>query len=793
MVGSTSAPSSGATPLKKLLMMVMAAVLCLGLAPVAPASAVEPAAEKQTVTLTVIGGTTTDYDTNVTTFNTWVNKEFAFTEGATVEDLLNAAEKQTVTLTVIGGTTTDYDTNVTTFNTWVNKEFAFTEGATVEDLLNAAVESGDLKAYTAPESQYGGRYVGSITSAKDVDLENWSNDDFSASLYWAYYENGSYGQGDCAIDHRKLEAGTKYQLVWASMTTAVAPTSWDDYYKENPVADVADDTVTLTLTAGTKTDYSTNVTSTVTWLNKAYKTADVLAVAQEKTPTATADALTLEDLLNAAVKAGDIKAYTAPASFRDPTGNYIESITSKAGVNLKNWNNDDFSFSLYWSSYQDGEYGQGACGINQLLLKDHDAFQFAWDSYTSANAPADAAAWAAYYRDNPPAAAGADPVLPGGEEPVLPPASEHPATGVSQKAVGSLMTGIAAAYAGTTDPWAVMDLAALGRADEADLDAFYAEALAQAKDPGFDPTALQRSIIALTAAGYDARVLADTPAARAADGFDAIASLGQRISGATVPNARLAALWAYASGDYAVPADARLSKDALIASVLADQQPGGGFALSGTAANADMTAMAISALAPYRDDPSVQNAINRALTALKGIQLPTGGFTDNDGLPNACSTAFAVIALCSAGIDPATEWATESGATPLSALLAYGLQDGSGFAFEADGDRDENATEQGFRALIAYRGLKTAAEDGAYNLYAQARDGGVTIPADEPEPQPVTPPAQEEPGDGDAAKAPAAGTALAPTGDDGLGAAGAVAALALGAACMAVARRREAA
>lgn len=747
MVGSTSAPSSGATPLKKLLMMVMAAALCLGLAPVAPASAAEP-----------------------------------------------AAEKQTVTLTVIGGTTTDYDTNVTTFNTWVNKEFAFTEGATVEDLLNAAVESGDLKAYTAPKSSYdpSGNYVDSITPAKGTDLKNWSNDDGSISLYWAYYENGGYGQGDCAINHRKLEAGKSYQFAWSHYSSAqdnLTPAQWNAYYEANPVADAASDTVTLTLVAGTKSDPNTYEMLPVTWLNKTYKRADVLAIAQKDDAAASLDTITLEDLLNTAVAAGDIKNYTASES---SYGKSIDSITSKAGVDLKGWNAPDFSCSLYWSYYKDGGYG--GLTLDKELLKGASSFQFSWTIYTSANAPADAAAWAAYYRDNPPAAAGADPVLPGGEEPVLPPASEHPATGVNQKAVGSLMTGIAAAYAGTTDPWAVMDLAALGRADEADLDAFYAEALAQAKDPGFDPTALQRSIIALTAAGYDARVLADTPAARAADGFDAIASLGQRISGATVPNARLAALWAYASGDYAVPADARLSKDALIASVLADQQPGGGFALSGTAANADMTAMAISALAPYRDDPSVQNAINRALTALKGIQLPTGGFTDNDGLPNACSTAFAVIALCSAGIDPATEWATESGATPLSALLAYGLQDGSGFAFEADGDRDENATEQGFRALIAYRGLKTAAEDGAYNLYAQARDGGVTIPADEPEPQPVTPPAQEEPGDGDAAKAPAAGTALAPTGDDGLGAAGAVAALALGAAaCMAVARRREAA
>ena len=723
-------------------MLLMAAALCLGLAPVVPAWADEPAAPAP----------------------------------APQED------EQAVTLTVLAGTTTDYNTGKTTYNTWVNKKFAFSEGATVEDLLNAAVEAGDLKAYDAPESTYGGKYVGSITSAKGIDLKNWNNDDFSASLYWASYKNGVYDQGDCAIDHRKLEAGTSYQLAWSAMTTAVAP-DWAAYYRDNPVAGAADDTVTLTLVAGSKTDYPADadpVTTPVTWLNKAYKRADVLTATQAKKPAATLESLTLEDLLNVAVEKGDIKAYIAPASSFDPTGNYIDSITSGKGITLKNWNNDDFSFSLYWSAYVDGSYGQGACGVNQLLLKDYDAFQFAWDSFTSANAPADAAAWAAYYQANPPAAAGSDTVQPGGEDPVEPPASEHPATGVSQAAIGSLMTGIVASYAGTSDPWVVMSLAALDMDDKADLDAFYAEALAQAKNPGFDPTALQRSIIALTAVGYDARSLEG--------GFDAIAALGARMSGATLINARMAALWAYASGDYAVPADATLSKDALIASILADQQPGGGFALSGTEANADMTAMAISALAPYQDDPEVRNAVNRALVALKDIQLPTGGFADNDGLPNACSTAFAVIALCAAGIDPAAEWAVEGGATPLSALLAYGLQDGSGFAFEADGDRDENATEQGLRALVAYRGLKAAGADGSYNIYSQAREGGVTIPSDEGGQSPEDP---EQPVEQPATTAK--GTPLAPTGDGDAAGAVATVALAAAAACAVAVRRRMAA
>ena len=43
MFGRTSAPPSGAKPLTKLLMLLMAAALCLGLMPIAPAWADEPA------------------------------------------------------------------------------------------------------------------------------------------------------------------------------------------------------------------------------------------------------------------------------------------------------------------------------------------------------------------------------------------------------------------------------------------------------------------------------------------------------------------------------------------------------------------------------------------------------------------------------------------------------------------------------------------------------------------------------------------------------------------------------
>lgn len=641
--------------------------------------------------------------------------------------LAYADDTVTVTLTVLAGTQTDYDTNTTTYSTWVNKNYQVKAGATLENLLDAAVAAGDLKAYTAPESSYGGKYVGSITSSADVDLANTSSDDFSTSLYWSYYQDGDYGQGDCAIDHVVLSDKGTYQFAWDCYTSAKAP-EWNAYYAQNPIAGgtatspaVGADQVGLTITAGSATDYTTNTTTDVTWINKAYAIDDIVSKANKQ-----AADLTVEDLLDYAVSQGDIKAFTAPASTYG--GNYVGSITSTAGLDLANWSSPDFSTSLYWAYYQDASYGQGDCAVDHVKLAGSSSYQFAWDCFTSATAPADKTAWETYYRENPPVGITDKPVEP--EPTPTPPADEdtqNEATGVDEAAIADLMSNIAASYKNTSDPWQAMDLAALNRRGDVDRIKLLADGLALIKDPGMDSTAIQRSIIALTANGYDARSLPDGK-----DTCDAIAILGQRMNAATVLNARIAALWAYASGDYELASDARMTIDQLIESLVGDQLADGGFALSGSAPSSDLTAMAIAALAPYAAaNTEAKGAMDRALAALENMQLADGGFADIDGTPNACSTAFAIIAMCSAGLNPAEQWATASGATPLSALLAYALPDRSGFAFEKDGEKDPLATEQGFRALAAYEGLLNAkAKDGTatYDIYAQARLGTSSIP-----------------------------------------------------------------
>jgi LPXTG-motif cell wall-anchored protein len=58
-----------------------------------------------------------------------------------------------------------------------------------------------------------------------------------------------------------------------------------------------------------------------------------------------------------------------------------------------------------------------------------------------------------------------------------------------------------------------------------------------------------------------------------------------------------------------------------------------------------------------------------------------------------------------------------SGVSPLSALLALSNSAQNGFV----GGDSAMATEQGFRALVAYQGFVNTG--GAYNIYVQATDG----------------------------------------------------------------------
>lgn len=179
--------------------------------------------------------------------------------------------------------------------------------------------------------------------------------------------------------------------------------------------------------------------------------------------------------------------------------------------------------------------------------------------------------------------------------------------------------------------------------------------------------------------------------------------------GLTGLNGYIFTLYALDSADYTPPANAAVNKTALVASILSAQNGNGGFALaSGLPGDVDITAMALTALAPHVAETGVQTAVNKALSYLSNSQQANGGFVASGSTSEASeSSAQVVIALSSLGIDPAADFRfVKSGHSPLSNLLSFAKQDGS-FAHTAGGTGNTIATEQALEALTAYRLLKS--------------------------------------------------------------------------------------
>ena len=131
------------------------------------------------------------------------------------------------------------------------------------------------------------------------------------------------------------------------------------------------------------------------------------------------------------------------------------------------------------------------------------------------------------------------------------------------------------------------------------------------------------------------------------------------------------------------------------------QLPDGGWALMGQAADVDVTAMVLQALAPYQKEPSIAASVEAAVSLLAARQQPDGGFVSM-GQPNPESAAQVMIALCALGIDPLEdERFQQHGATPLDSITAYQLPEG-GYAHAMGGGYSAAATVQVLDALAAY-------------------------------------------------------------------------------------------
>lgn len=214
-------------------------------------------------------------------------------------------------------------------------------------------------------------------------------------------------------------------------------------------------------------------------------------------------------------------------------------------------------------------------------------------------------------------------------------------------------------------------------------------------------TEYSRLIIALAAIGQDPRNVA---------GYNLLEKISDlaKVKKQGV-NGPIFALLAFDTRGYAIPLlpgnENQATRENLIAEILSREvvQDGrlGGFSLDGLVPDPDITAMALQALAPYRKDPKVEGAIQRALTVLEKLQQGDGGYAVR-GAAGAEGAAQVVVALSTLGVDPAkTPAFTKTGAdgdphNPLSYLLAENEK-----AWAA-GEINPMTAEQTLYALAAY-------------------------------------------------------------------------------------------
>lgn len=213
-------------------------------------------------------------------------------------------------------------------------------------------------------------------------------------------------------------------------------------------------------------------------------------------------------------------------------------------------------------------------------------------------------------------------------------------------------------------------------------------------------TDYSRVIVALSSIGVDARNVA---------GYDLTKPLGdyektiwQGINGP------IWALIALDSRNYPMPTNSEAAVQATrqmyIDRILEFQLADGGWNLAkgeGIKADADMTGMALQALAKYKDQAAVATAIDKALACLSAMQSDDGSF-GSYGAQTSESCAQVITALAELGISQDDPRFVKNGNSVLDALLDFYTK-GKGFKHLMDADINQMATEQGLYAVVAVK------------------------------------------------------------------------------------------
>ena len=195
-------------------------------------------------------------------------------------------------------------------------------------------------------------------------------------------------------------------------------------------------------------------------------------------------------------------------------------------------------------------------------------------------------------------------------------------------------------------------------------------------------TEYSRVILTVTAMGGDARNVAGYDLTAPLEDYEQ--TIFQGVNGA------IYALLALDSGNYGSEA----IRERYIAHILEKELTDGGWCMMGDVPEADVTAMALQALAKYRDREDVGAAVERGLKVLEAAEYTTSE-----------AVSQTIVALCELGM-PADE--------KVKLLLTYQTEAGD-FRHVMDGSADALSTEQAFYALVS-----ASLQTGGKSLYRMA-------------------------------------------------------------------------
>ena len=231
-------------------------------------------------------------------------------------------------------------------------------------------------------------------------------------------------------------------------------------------------------------------------------------------------------------------------------------------------------------------------------------------------------------------------------------------------------------------------------------------------------TEYQRIALTVLALGGDPRAFGKDENGRPADLVaGGIWAFPGDEAGTRSVNALAYALILLDAGGYAPPDNAGQLREALVADLLALQQESGAWGLTADAADADLTAMAVQALAPYKDAVA-KPAIEAALTWLASLRTADGAFVSN-GAVSSETVAQVMLALCALGTDPDADGAAFGAGGGLTAALErFRAPDGSFRHVLTDENGNLLATQQALLALCAAQRLG-AGEPFVYDFHTE--------------------------------------------------------------------------